>query len=111
MNRIETTIFPAELTVVAWTDTAAHTQGFPTHHPYFEVVWLPIVGPSAAWILRRLVAQALHAPDGAIVHLGDLARAVGLGPAIATNSTVQPCRRRRRQRPCRRPQQPRHRRS
>src|SRR4051794_13467885 len=41
--------------VIAWTD-AAVTAGFAPTSLYVETYWLPILGPSATWALRRLAA-------------------------------------------------------
>jgi hypothetical protein len=66
-----------------------HTLDRIGHHvrsPYVERFWLPVLGPSATWILRRLVEGLDHRPDGMRVDLARVARSVGLGGTPARNS-------------------------
>lgn len=66
------------LRVVAWDDPAAQA-GMDALGPYVETFWLPLLGPSAVLLLRRLVAGLRSAPSGYLLDLGEAARALGLG--------------------------------
>lgn len=56
--------------------------------PYAEQFWLPVIGPSALWMLRRFDAGLRVAPDGYDVALPELAASLGLGQGTSTNSPV-----------------------
>lgn len=82
-------VFPETFELIPWVDPVVDTVGFPPHHPYIELLWLPVVGPSASWLYRRLGHIAAHRTDGTTVELGELAASVGIGPATGPTSTVQ----------------------
>jgi len=66
-------------TVVAWDDPVVEAAGFDPRSTYVERFWLPLLGPSAAWLLRRL-ADGLDAyPAGFELDLDETARSLGLG--------------------------------
>jgi len=61
------------LEVSAYNDALVEAAG---HHPaseYAETYWLPLIGPSGLWALRRLVAGLERSPDGFTVPLRALA--------------------------------------
>ena len=61
-RRIEP-LFPDRLEIVGWVDPVVDAVGFPPHHPYVELLWLPILGPSTTWLYRRLATSpAEHGP-------------------------------------------------
>jgi hypothetical protein len=62
---------------------------FPVQHPYVEMLWLPVIGPSAAWMLRRLAGWASAFPDGTTVVLPELSESLGLGATSGAASSVQ----------------------
>lgn len=66
------------LRVVAWDHPAAQA-GMDALGSYVETFWLPLLGPSAVLLLRRLVAGLRTAPGGYLLDLGEAARALGLG--------------------------------
>ena len=55
---------------------------------YVETYWLPILGPSATWAMRRLTAWLEAEPDGYDVPLADLSRELGLGPGTGRNAIL-----------------------
>lgn len=64
-------------------------QGHDPRGMYAEFYWLPIVGPSALWMYRRLVGRCVvGADDGFDVDLAVLAAELGLGRGINRNSPV-----------------------
>lgn len=76
------------LQVVAFPDEVIETHG---HHPsseYAETFWLPVLGPSAMWALRRLVGWLEESPEGFPLPLAPLARELGLGPNTSRSSQV-----------------------
>lgn len=82
--------FPAVVRVQLWHDPLVERIGFPVHGPYLESVWLPVVGPSAAWGLRCLNGWAAVQPDGVDVDLAELGEALGLtGQPSAKTAPLQ----------------------
>ena len=81
--------FPAQIRVVCWDEPTFEAIVFPVHHPYVESLWLPVIGPSATWMLRRLSAWATACPDGVDVALVELSGSLGLGWASGRTSSVQ----------------------
>ena len=55
---------------------------------YVEACWLPILGPSALWVLRRLSAWLAVSPEGVEVSLAELSRSIGLGAATGGHSPM-----------------------
>jgi len=74
------------LAVRPWPDEVIDSLGFDPRSPYVERFWLGILGPSTTWLLRRIAAGFDTAPDGFELHLGETARALGLGDRGGRNS-------------------------
>jgi hypothetical protein len=70
---------PRTLIVRPWPDTVIETVGYDPRSVYAEMFWLSVIGPTALWLVRRLVAGLEHFPDGYELDLGETARALGLG--------------------------------
>ncbi|HEX9994014.1 MAG TPA: hypothetical protein VGB14_13885 [Acidimicrobiales bacterium] len=66
------------LRVVAWIDPALH-HGFGLQHPYVEVAWTPVLGPTAVLAARRLDLLLGRHPDGVDIDVADLAAQLGVG--------------------------------
>lgn len=64
---------------MAWDDPVVECSGFDALSPYVELFWLPVLGPSATLLLRRLAAGLRARPDGYDLQLDEAARALGLG--------------------------------
>lgn len=82
-------VFPAEFRVVRLSDPVVEAVGFPVHHAYVELLWLPVIGPSTAWLQRRLGSWAEACPAGVTVQLAELAGWLGIGSSSGASSTVQ----------------------
>jgi hypothetical protein len=82
-------VLPDRINVIAWLDPAVERCGFAPHHAYVELLWLPVVGPTAAWAYRRLAELARRRPDGAAVELPELATSIGVRPSTADSAPVQ----------------------
>ncbi len=67
------------LRVVFWEETPGTPGGVDPRSRYVEHFWLPLLGPSATWLLRRLREGLDHAPDGYLLDLDETARSLGLG--------------------------------
>jgi hypothetical protein len=67
------------LSVRPWLDTVVDALGHDPRSPYVEHFWLPVLGPTATFLVRRLAEGLDRAPDGFDLPLADTARALGLG--------------------------------
>lgn len=57
---------------------------------YVETYWLPMLGPSATWALRRIAAWLASAPpSGLWLPVEPLARSLGLGSAAGRNCPMR----------------------
>lgn len=66
------------LIVLPWPDPEADSKGHAVRGRYVELFVLPILGPTATWLLRRLVDGLESYPDGYELDLGETAGALGL---------------------------------
>jgi hypothetical protein len=67
------------LRVMAWRDPVVDAHGHPVNDPYIEMFWLPVLGPTATWLYRRLVSGVLDDNvDFVDVDMTDLARSIGV---------------------------------
>lgn len=72
--------FPtASLVVRPWPDPVIDEVGHDPRSPYVERFWLSVLGPTATWLLRRLVAGLEAAPGGFELDLARTACELGLG--------------------------------
>ena len=72
--------FPISTLVVRpWEDAVIDELGHDPRSAYVERFWLGILGPSATWLLRRLVAGFDTAPEGYELDLPTTATELGLG--------------------------------
>jgi hypothetical protein len=76
------------LMVGAWRDSLVERHGYPATDLYCELFWLPRLGPSALWMLRRLAATAAAHPAPISVPVTDLSVSLGLSDHIGRNSAV-----------------------
>ncbi len=67
------------LQIQAWPDTVIDAVGHDVRSPYVERFWLGVLGPSATWLLRRLVTGLEEEPDGFEMDLARTAVELGLG--------------------------------
>ena len=67
----------ATLAIYPWIDPITDSVGHPVRSDYVEQFWLGVLGPTATWLLRRLVAGFDHYPDGYELDLYETAQALG----------------------------------
>jgi len=76
------------LSVVLLADPVIDKLGHDVDSSYVESYWLPILGPSATWMARRLVSR-LYAQGSFIeVPLVELSTSIGLGHGTARNAPI-----------------------
>jgi hypothetical protein len=78
-----------QLRVVAWDDPLIDAGGWDPRSAYVERFWLPVLGPSATWLLRMMADGLESSPDGFDLSLDDAARRLGLGGLGSRHSPFQ----------------------
>lgn len=79
---------PDEVFLVPWPDEVIEKLGYDPRSMYVETCWLPILGPTATWLYRRLGSWAEYNPDGLSLDMTDLAVSLGLGEGLGRNSLL-----------------------
>jgi hypothetical protein len=72
------------LMVVPWHDPVVDSVGYDVRSAYVETFWLSVLGPTATWLLRRLVSGFDRYPLGYEVDLAETAGSLGLAFAPDT---------------------------
>ncbi len=75
-----------KLRVVPWVDPVADPHGLHPCSRYVELYWLPVIGPSTTWLLRRLSYGLDVHGQGFDLDLAETARSLGLGERMGKNS-------------------------
>lgn len=70
--------FESHVTISPWIDPVVDRRGHDPRSTYVERFWLGTLGPTATWLLRRLVAGFDHHPDGYELDLAATAQSLGL---------------------------------
>lgn len=80
---------PETLLVSKWPDAVVEDHGFPVmSSAYVETFWLPVLGPSSLWLLRRLVSTIELADGNALFDTELLSQMLGLGHGIGKHSIL-----------------------
>ncbi len=79
---------PSELLVQPWIDELVEAKGFSPRSMYVETCWLPVLGPTATWLYRRLGTWAEFNSEGVSVDTTELALSLGLGSGVGRNSPL-----------------------
>lgn len=66
------------LTVTPWQDATVESLGFAARSDYVEWFWLPVLGPSATWLLRRIDFGFDEFPAGYTLDVRATAQALGV---------------------------------
>jgi hypothetical protein len=74
------------LAIQAWPDPVIDAVGHDVRSAYVEQFWLGLLGPSATWLLRRLVRGLEDDPDGFDLDLALTATQLGLGTRSGRHS-------------------------
>lgn len=73
--------------VLPWHDPVVDTIGHDVCGAYVELFWLNVLGPTALWAARRLVAGLERWPLGYELDLAETASALGLSYSAGTANT------------------------
>ena len=64
MNTTRELITSPTIVVVPWVDPVVDEAGASVFSRYVEMYWLPVLGPSALWMMRRIVMGFETFPAG-----------------------------------------------
>jgi hypothetical protein len=67
------------ITITAWNDPPSNGPGHHSLSVYVELFWLPTLGPSATWLLRRSAVFLLGSTEDFTLDFDWLATSLGLG--------------------------------
>lgn len=77
---------PTMVRVVAWRDPIVDVLGVDPRSYYVELFWLPVIGPTCTWLLRRIVGRLEHDERGFHLDLDETARSLGLSGRQGRNA-------------------------
>jgi hypothetical protein len=77
---------PLSVQVLPWHDPVVDRRGHDPRSVYVEQFWLGVLGPTATWLMRRLVAGFDQQPDGYVLDVAAAARSLGLSITKGTAS-------------------------
>ena len=77
-DRTQVLLSSKKLVVVPWHDPVVEEIGYDARSMYVELFWLNVLGPSATWIIRRLVGGFDVYPGGYEMDISATAAAIGL---------------------------------
>jgi hypothetical protein len=82
-------VFPIpSVAVEAWPDPVVDELGHDPRSTYVERFWLPVLGPSTVWFLRRVADGLDRRPEGFDLDLVETARSLGVGMRGGRNSPM-----------------------
>lgn len=81
----------ATLLVQPWPDPVIDEVGHDVRSAYVERFWLGVLGPSATWLMRRLVTGLEASPEGYELDLALTATELGLGGRSGRHSPFFRC--------------------
>lgn len=88
MHRTLTKEIANHLRVDVWSDPVVEAVGHDPRSTYVHEFWLPIVGPSALLVARKMLERLEAAGGPCTIELDELALSVGLGRAVGRNSRI-----------------------
>ncbi|HXW33507.1 MAG TPA: hypothetical protein VEJ87_02940 [Acidimicrobiales bacterium] len=80
---------PGTITIIPWSDPVIESLGHDPRSIYVETFWLPVLGPSTTFLLRRVARSFDSDPEGFPMELEDTARALGVGGRSGRNAPFQ----------------------
>ena len=87
--------FKDTIRITSWVDPMLDNIGYDPRSSYVEHFWLPILGPSSIWLLRRARSLLEMNPTGITLSCAELGGSLGLGDTKGRSSlltkTVQRC--------------------
>ena len=87
MNKTPDLLTQPTIVVVPWIDPVVDAAGASLFSRYVELYWLPVLGPSALWILRRIVMGFETFPAGYELDCAATANDMGLSFTQSPNNS------------------------
>ena len=78
----EITLTEPTLVIVPWYDDVVDSIGYDPRSAYCELYWLNVLGPTATWLIRRMVSGLDEYPGGYELDLEQTASALGLNFSV-----------------------------
>lgn len=78
LTPFDLTLTDPSIVVVPWYDDVVDPIGHDVRSAYVEMFWLNVLGPTATWLLRRMVTGLDEYPGGYELELEQTASALGL---------------------------------
>jgi hypothetical protein len=75
--------------VTVWRDRLVEERGYPASSLFVELFWLPVLGPSATVLFRRLNLLLKNHPGGITVEMDVLGLELGLGTAESKHAPLR----------------------
>jgi len=76
------------LHIEPWVDPVVEEMGHDPRSAYAETYWLPVLGPSVTWMLRRFATYLEESPEGVDLRVEELARSLGIGERNGPNGPL-----------------------
>jgi hypothetical protein len=86
LDQLEEMLADGMMIVVPWHDEVVDPIGFDPRSQYVELFWLNVLGPTATWLLRRMVTGLDEYPGGYELDLAETAAALGLSYSPAASN-------------------------
>lgn len=86
MTSVPATPPVTSLTIRPWPDPVIDVVGHEPCSSYVETYWVGVLGPTAAWVLRRIAAGLDSHPEGYVLDLPETARSIGLSENCGRHS-------------------------
>lgn len=83
---LPTHLVTAQAEIRPWVDPTVDSRGADPRGSYAEKYWLSVIGPTAAWIMRRFAERFDQSPDGFTIDLDHTATTMGLSFARGFSS-------------------------
>jgi hypothetical protein len=88
MNKSPELLTQPTIVVVPWVDPVVDAAGASLFSRYVELYWLPVLGPSALWILRRIAMGFETFPAGYELDCAATANDIGLSFTLVATLLV-----------------------
>jgi hypothetical protein len=77
-----------QLHLTTWPDPLLEESGYQFDSLFIELFWLPVLGPSATVLFRRLGLLLAGSPGGMTVEMNELGRELGLGSSESRHAPL-----------------------
>ena len=86
LSPFELSLIEPTIVIVPWYDDVVDPIGYDPRSCYVETFWLNVLGPTATWLMRRMVTGLDEYPGGYSLDLDQTASALGLTFTIGASN-------------------------